>query len=76
MAGRPLRCARGVVNSGPLCCLGPAQARDYETRERCVAALRVAGTGIIDYAAVCRALAADLVASGAKLRPSAEVFGV
>ncbi len=67
---------RAVANGVPVRRLDAAQARDYEPEVRCVAALRVASTGIIDYAAVCRALAAELAQGGVELRLGAEVFGV
>jgi L-2-hydroxyglutarate oxidase len=60
----------------PLRRLGIAQARDYEPEVRCIAALRVESTGIVDYAAVCRALAGELAQDGAELRLGAEVLGV
>lgn len=67
---------RGVANGVPVRRLDAAQARDYEPEVRCVAALRVASTGIVDYAAVCRALAAELARDGAQLRLGAEVLAV
>lgn len=67
---------RGAVNGVPVRRLGVAQARDYEPEVRCVAALRVESTGIVDYAAVCRALAGELAQGGAELRLGAEVLGV
>ena len=67
---------RGTANGVPVRRLDAAAARAYEPEVRCVAALRVATTGIIDYAAVARALAAELAAGGAELRPGVEVLGV
>ncbi|HEU0129023.1 MAG TPA: FAD-dependent oxidoreductase, partial [Pseudonocardiaceae bacterium] len=67
---------RGVANGVPVRRLAAAQAREYEPEVACVAALRVATTGIVDYAAVARELAAELAADGAELRPGAEVLGV
>ncbi|MFN2496450.1 MAG: L-2-hydroxyglutarate oxidase [Pseudonocardiaceae bacterium] len=67
---------RGVANGVPVRRLAAAQAREYEPEVACVAALRVATTGIVDYAAVARELATELAADGAELRPGAEVLGV
>ncbi|MDQ3760633.1 MAG: L-2-hydroxyglutarate oxidase [Actinomycetota bacterium] len=67
---------RGMANGVPVRRLDAAEARDYEPEVRSIAALRVASTGIVDYAAVCRALAAELVQGGADLRLGAEVLGV
>lgn len=67
---------RGVANGVPVRRLGVVQARDYEPRVRCVAALRVESAGIVDYSAVCRALAGELIQGGAELQLGAEVLGV
>jgi (S)-2-hydroxyglutarate dehydrogenase len=67
---------RGTANGVPLCRLDGEQAREYEPEVRCVAALRVQTTGIVDYAAVSRALAAELARDGAELRLGAEVLQV
>src|SRR5699024_420146 len=48
--------------------LGPAAAAEHEPHVSCVAALWVASTGIIDYPAVCEALADRLHERGAQLR--------
>ena len=67
---------RGMANGVPVRRLDSAGAREYEPEVRCVAALRVETTGIVDYAAVCRALAAELAEDGAELRLGAEVLAV
>ena len=67
---------RGTANGVPVRRLDAAAAREYEPEVRCVAALRVTSTGIVDYAAVARALAAELAADGAELRLGVEVLGV
>lgn len=67
---------RGVANGVPVRWLDAAQGRDYEPEVRCVAALRLHTTRIIDFAAVCRVLAAELVRDGAELRLGTEVLGV
>lgn len=50
--------------------VSPAEAREVEPYVRCVAALRVEPTGIIDYAQVCRVLADDIRAAGGQVRTS------
>ncbi|MGH4016282.1 MAG: L-2-hydroxyglutarate oxidase [Pseudonocardiaceae bacterium] len=67
---------RGTANGVPVRRLDAAQAREYEPEVRCVAALRVPATGIVDYAAVSRALAAELASDGAQLRLGVSVLGV
>jgi L-2-hydroxyglutarate oxidase len=67
---------RGMANGVPVRRLDSAGAREYEPEVRCVAALRVETTGIVDYAAVCRVLAAELAEGGAELRLGAEVLAV
>jgi (S)-2-hydroxyglutarate dehydrogenase len=67
---------RALANGVPVRRLGKAQARDYEPGVRCVAALRVESTGVIDYTAVCRMLAGELAQGGAELRLGAEVLGI
>jgi len=44
--------------------ISPAEARTYEPYVTCVQALRVESTGIIDYPAVCAALAEDVARRG------------
>jgi L-2-hydroxyglutarate oxidase len=53
--------------------LTPEQARDLEPHAACAAALHVPEEGIVDYAAVCQALAAELRASGVDLRTNCGV---
>ena len=67
---------RGLANGVPVRRLEMTQVRDYEPGVRCVAALQVESTGIIDYTAVCSALAGELSQEGAELRLGAEVLGV
>ena len=45
-----------------------AEAREHEPHVSCLRALWVPDTGTIDYAAVCRALADDVVAAGGEVR--------
>jgi L-2-hydroxyglutarate oxidase len=67
---------RGMANGVPVRRLDAQQARRYEPEVRCIAALRVASTGIVDYAAVSRAMAAELADDDAELRLGTEVLGV
>ncbi len=67
---------RGIANGVPVQRLDAAGAREYEPDVRCVAALRVATTGVVDYAAVSGALAAELASDGAQLRLGVTVLGV
>ncbi|MGH3910803.1 MAG: L-2-hydroxyglutarate oxidase [Pseudonocardiaceae bacterium] len=67
---------RGMANGVPVQRLDAGAAREYEPDVRCVAALRVATTGIVDYAAVSGALAAELASDGAQLRLGVTVLGV
>ncbi|WP_253865187.1 L-2-hydroxyglutarate oxidase [Prauserella halophila] len=59
---------RAQANGVPARLIGPAQAREYEPEVTCVEALRVETTGIIDFPAVCAALARLSADSGADLR--------
>ncbi|MGI8682204.1 MAG: L-2-hydroxyglutarate oxidase [Mycobacteriales bacterium] len=67
---------RGVANGLDVRVLQPGQAREIEPYVDCVAALHVPETGIIDFAAVCAALARQLERGGAQLRLSTKVTGV
>jgi (S)-2-hydroxyglutarate dehydrogenase len=50
--------------------IGPTELRELEPAATGVAALHSPSTGVIDFAAVCRALADDLVAAGGTLSTS------
>ena len=65
------RCASNDVRAEML---GPEEMREHEPHVAGVAALRVLDTGIVDYAAVCRALAADLEALGGRIELEREVL--
>lgn len=67
---------RGVANGVPARRLDPSGARDYEPEVRCVAALRVESTGIIDFVGVSEAMATQLRDAGADLRTGTEVLAV
>lgn len=66
--------ARGRANGVPVEEVSPEQARDYEPHVRCVGALHVASTGVVDFPALARALASRLAESGAELRLSTKVL--
>ena len=66
---------RARANGVPAHELTPEQAREHEPYVRCVRALHVETTGIIDYPAVCRALADDVRAAGGELRLGVAVTG-
>ena len=59
---------RAVANGVPARMVTPAEAREIEPAVSCVAALVVESTGIVDYVAVCVAMAADVVAGGGEVR--------
>ena len=59
------RCAANGVRAE---LLAPAALREREPHVAGVAALHVLDTGIVDYAAVCRSLAAEIEALGATIR--------
>ncbi|KGN41726.1 L-2-hydroxyglutarate oxidase [Knoellia aerolata] len=56
--------------------LGAGELRDREPHVTGLGALHVHATGITDYVAVCRALAADVVATGGSVRTSVAVVGI
>lgn len=64
---------RAVANGLAVRRLSPAEAREHEPEVACTAALHVAETGIVDFAAVCRVLAELLAKRGAHLRLGTEV---
>ncbi len=59
---------RAAANDVPATLLGAEEAREHEPYVSCVRALWVPSTGIVDYRAVCMALAADVVAAGGEIR--------
>ena len=66
---------RARANGVPVRMLGPAEAREVEPHVRCVRALLVETTGIIDYPAVCGALAGDISEAGGEIRLDRELVG-
>jgi L-2-hydroxyglutarate oxidase len=67
---------RAEANGVPASLVEPAQARELEPYVRCVRALRVETTGIIDYRGVCVALAQDIESAGGQVRTGAEVVAI
>ncbi|QRP51285.1 L-2-hydroxyglutarate oxidase [Amycolatopsis sp. FDAARGOS 1241] len=67
---------RAEANGVPAKKVTPAEAREYEPEVSCVAALRVESTGIIDFPAVCTALARLLDEADADLRLNTPVLGI
>lgn len=63
-AGLDRLAARAAANGVPARLVTPAEAREYEPNVRCVAALRVESTGIVDYPGVCDVLAGQVTVSG------------
>jgi L-2-hydroxyglutarate oxidase len=67
---------RALANGLPVRLLDPTQAREYEPHLSCVAAMHVASTGIVDFGAVCRALAKLLDDAGVRLRMGERVVAL
>ncbi|MEJ3743514.1 L-2-hydroxyglutarate oxidase [Actinomycetes bacterium KLBMP 9797] len=67
---------RATANGLPVRLLSPAEAAEFEPEVNCVAALHVASTGIVDFAAVCATLAALVEKAGGEIRFGARVTGI
>lgn len=67
---------RAEANGVPARLITPAEAREHEPEVRSVGALRVESTAVIDFPAVCLAMAAELEAGGAELRLGTRVRGI
>ena len=67
---------RGRRNGVPVTVISPEQAREYEPHVRCVAALRVETTGIVDFVGVCQVLVALIEQGGGRVRLGTEIVGV
>lgn len=67
---------RAVANGLPVRMLTADEAREHEPHVRCVAALHVASTGIVDFTAVCAMLAVLAEKGGAQIRLGARVTGI
>ncbi|NYE21032.1 L-2-hydroxyglutarate oxidase [Microbacterium immunditiarum] len=65
---------RAIANGVPARRITSDEAHKYEPGVRCVAALRVESTGIIDYTGVCLALANEITAAGGELRFSTKLL--
>jgi L-2-hydroxyglutarate oxidase len=64
---------RASANGLPVRLISPEEALEYEPAVSCVAAMHVASTGIVDFGAVCNALAEQLAKAGATLRQGERV---
>jgi len=73
LAGLHRLAERAVANGVPARLVGPAEAREHEPHVRCVEALRVESTGIVDYVGVCAALAREITDAGGEVRFGAPV---
>ncbi|MFW5473511.1 L-2-hydroxyglutarate oxidase [Knoellia sp. CPCC 206450] len=67
---------RARANGLALTSLSGAELREREPHVAGLAALHVHATGITDYAAVCRALASEVVAAGGEVRTSTAVTSI
>ena len=67
---------RGQANGVPVRLVDPAEAAELEPYVRCVAALHVASTGIVDYRAVCDVLVRQLTERGGELRLGSSVTAI
>ncbi|MDG4823745.1 L-2-hydroxyglutarate oxidase [Asanoa sp. WMMD1127] len=67
---------RAVANGLPARLITAAEAKEHEPELRCVEALRVESTGIVDFTAVCTTLADLAEKGGATLRLGTAVTGI
>ncbi|GIF77354.1 L-2-hydroxyglutarate oxidase [Asanoa siamensis] len=67
---------RAVANGLPARLVTAGEAKEYEPELRCVEALRVESTGIVDFTAVCTTLADLAEKGGAELRLGTRVTGI
>jgi L-2-hydroxyglutarate oxidase len=67
---------RAAENGLAVGLLDQRRAREYEPHLRCLAALHVPSTGIVDFTDVSAVLAGLLARAGADLRPGVEVVGI
>jgi len=68
--------ARASAGGLPVRLIDAGQAREHEPHVRCLAALHVASTGIVDFTAVTEALAELARRAGATIRLGARVTGI
>jgi len=64
------------ANGVPATMIDPAQARELEPEVRCLAALHVESTAIVDYTQICLALVTELEKAGAELRTGSRVLSI
>jgi L-2-hydroxyglutarate oxidase len=67
---------RAVANGLPARLVSAKEAKEFEPEIRCVEALRVESTGIVDFTAVCTTLADLAEKAGATLRLGTKVTGI
>jgi L-2-hydroxyglutarate oxidase len=67
---------RGAANGVPCREIGREEAREFEPHVRCVAALRVESTGIVDYRGVSERLAELVGGAGGEVRLGTTVVGI
>ncbi len=67
---------RGLANGLSVTLISAAEVREYEPAVRCLGALRVASTGIVDFTEVCVRLAELAERAGTRIRLGVEVLGV
>lgn len=67
---------RGTENGVPCRLIGPDEARSFEPYVRCVAALRVESTGIVDYRGICAVLERLIREAGGEIRFNSEITAV
>src|SRR4029079_10939979 len=67
---------RGRANGVPARLIGQTEAAEFEPYVRCVAALRVDSTGIVDYRAVCDVLVRQIVEAGGELELGTPITGI
>jgi L-2-hydroxyglutarate oxidase len=67
---------RAVANGIPARLVTPGEAREFEPHVDTAAAVHVPTTGIVDFGAVCRTLAALYAERGGQLRLGARVTGI
>ncbi|MBV8903026.1 MAG: L-2-hydroxyglutarate oxidase, partial [Acidobacteriia bacterium] len=67
---------RGLENGLSVSLLAPEQVKEIEPHVRCAGAIQVPSTGIVDYKAVCHAIARELLGNGAELRLATKATGL
>lgn len=67
---------RGVEHGLEVRMLDASEAREFEPHLAAIAALHVSSTGIIDYVAVTRSFAEDLLSAGGRIQHDTEVLSI